>query len=221
MKKIDPMPPSNPTPASRANPTGSGMEKLNGSSIKLPATVTIGDAQPGNQVPDEVVDWAMRLTLERLAGRSERFYLYRLAADLAEELGDMPMSIRTLMAGVPVAGERRTALMREILGKVRSLDRASRNVFGGGLPLYAEGGDLIGALGLSGDSSVADHIICWKLRDALGLDHIPGGVSPTKDDNMVVDFANGTSPSGWGHAATTPAATAIVDQLPTTHPTGR
>jgi len=92
------------------------------------------------------------------------------------------------------------------------------NVFGGGLPLYAKDGSLLGALGLSGDSSVADHVIAWKLRHALGLDHLPGGVSPTGDDNMVVDWANGSSASGWGHAATTPEATAIVNQLPTTHP---
>src|SRR5262245_47553863 len=92
------------------------------------------------------------------------------------------------------------------------------NVFGGGLPLYAPGGELLGAIGLSGDSSVADHVIAWKLRDALGLDHVPGGVSPTKDDNMVLDFKDGASPSGWGHAATTPAATALVEKLPQTHP---
>lgn len=92
------------------------------------------------------------------------------------------------------------------------------NVFGGGLPLYNASGRLVGGLGVSGDSSVADHVIAWKLRDALGLDHVPGGVSPTGDDNMVLDFAGGTSPSGWGHAATTPEATAIVNELPATHP---
>ena len=88
-------------------------------------------AQDDTQVPKSVVDWAMRVTLERLAERSHRFYLHRLAADLAEEMGDMPMSIRTLTAGIPVAGERRTALLREILGKVRSLDKNARVVFGG------------------------------------------------------------------------------------------
>ena len=88
-------------------------------------------AQQQSQVSNELVEWAMRVTLERLAARSHRFYLHRLAADLAEELNDMPMSIRTLTAGIPVAGERRTALLREILGKIRSLDRNARVVFGG------------------------------------------------------------------------------------------
>jgi len=95
------------------------------------------------------------------------------------------------------------------------------NVFGGGLPLYAAGGKLVGGIGLSGDSSVADHIIAWKLRKKLGLDFVPGGVSPTKDDNMVLDWAGGASASGWGHAATTPAATAIVNELPKSRPISR
>jgi uncharacterized protein GlcG (DUF336 family) len=92
------------------------------------------------------------------------------------------------------------------------------NVFGGGLALYAADGKLVGGLGLSGDSSVADHVIAWKLRKKLGLDHVPGGVSTTKDDNMVIDFADGKSASGWGHPATTPEATKIVSELPKTHP---
>ena len=92
------------------------------------------------------------------------------------------------------------------------------NVFGGGLPLYASDGTLLGGLGLSGDSSVADHVIAWKLRKKLGLDWIPGGVSPTKDDNMVLDLADGKSAGGWGHPATTPEATRIVNELPKTHP---
>lgn len=89
------------------------------------------------------------------------------------------------------------------------------NVFGGGLALYGADGVLLGGLGLSGDSSVADHIIAWKLRHALNLDHIPGGVSPTGDDNMVIDIENGKSAGGWGHPATTPEATVIVKALPT------
>lgn len=89
------------------------------------------------------------------------------------------------------------------------------NVFGGGLALYGADGVLLGGLGLSGDSSVADHIIAWKLRHALNLDHIPGGVSPTGDDNMVIDIDNGKSAGGWGHPATTPEASVIVKALPT------
>ena len=99
------------------------------------------------------------------------------------------------------------------------------NVFGGGLPLYDESGVLLGAIGVSGDSSCADHIISWKLRDSLGLDYIPGGVSPTGDDNIVYDITsdvNGhpTSAGGWGHPSCTESALSIADSLPTTNPVG-
>ena len=94
------------------------------------------------------------------------------------------------------------------------------NVFGGGLPLYDTDGTLLGAIGLSGDSSCADHNIAWKLRHALNLDTIPGGVSGTGDDNIVYDIAGGASSSGWGHAECAPAATGIGNDLPATHPVG-
>jgi uncharacterized protein GlcG (DUF336 family) len=95
------------------------------------------------------------------------------------------------------------------------------NVFGGGLALYAADGTIVGGLGVSGDSSVADHIIAWKLRHALGLDYIPGGVSATGDDNMAIDITDGKSASGWGHPATTPEATEIVKNLPTATPVSK
>jgi hypothetical protein len=40
-------------------------------------------------------------------------------------------------------------------------------------------------LGVSGDSSCADHNVAWKTRHALGLNHVPGGISATGDDNIV------------------------------------
>ncbi len=95
------------------------------------------------------------------------------------------------------------------------------NVFGGGLALYGADGKILGGIGVSGDSSVADHIIAWRLRHALQLDHIPGGVSPTSDDNMVIDIVDGKSASGWGHPATTAEATEIVKGLPSTAPVAK
>lgn len=62
------------------------------------------------------------------------------------------------------------------------------NVFGGGLALYDETGELVGALGVSGDTSCTDHIIAWRVRDALGLDNIPGGVAAggaNGSDNLI------------------------------------
>lgn len=70
------------------------------------------------------------------------------------------------------------------------------NVFGGGLALYNSKGLLVGGLGVSGDSSCADHNIAWKLRKALQLDYVPAGVSPAKDDNVMYLKA-GEAPNGF------------------------
>jgi len=94
------------------------------------------------------------------------------------------------------------------------------NVFGGGLPLYDSDGKLVGAIGVSGDSSCADHNTAWKLRHNLNLDNVPAGVSPTKDDNTVNDITNGVSASGWGHPVCASKAAEIAKALPKTHPIG-
>jgi uncharacterized protein GlcG (DUF336 family) len=98
------------------------------------------------------------------------------------------------------------------------------NVFGGGLALYNADGTIVGGLGVSGDSSCADHNIAWRTRHTLNLDFVPGGVSgdATRPDNIVYDITPqpgqmpGVSASGWGHPACTPAATAIAAALPPT-----
>ena len=100
------------------------------------------------------------------------------------------------------------------------------NVFGGGLALYNSEGTLLGAIGVSGDTSCTDHIIAWKIRHALNLDNVPGGVSATGDDNIVHDIiTNATghaeSPSGWGHPDCGATEKAIAAALPVTHPVGR
>jgi uncharacterized protein GlcG (DUF336 family) len=58
------------------------------------------------------------------------------------------------------------------------------NVFGGGLALYNSKKVLIGAVGVSGDTSCADHNISWRTRHSLLLDFVPGGVSVAGDDNI-------------------------------------
>jgi uncharacterized protein GlcG (DUF336 family) len=87
------------------------------------------------------------------------------------------------------------------------------NVFGGGLGLYIRAGSadkVVGGLGVSGDTSCADHMIAWRVRNALGLDHLKGvsGVSGDADrpDNIIYDITAGAtagdigvSPSGFGH----------------------
>lgn len=103
------------------------------------------------------------------------------------------------------------------------------NVFGGGLGLYNRTGHVVGGLGVSGDYSCADHIIAWKVRNALELDYVPSGVDPTVfpgkpgDDNIIYDIdpATGKSASGWGHPSCTSATTEIGRNLPTTFPVRR
>jgi uncharacterized protein GlcG (DUF336 family) len=77
------------------------------------------------------------------------------------------------------------------------------NVFGGGLPLFAAGKKMVGGVGVSGDTSCADHFIAWRVRNNLGLDHMAGvgGVSgdTQRPDNIVFDITNGQSKGGFGH----------------------
>jgi uncharacterized protein GlcG (DUF336 family) len=66
-------------------------------------------------------------------------------------------------------------------------------VFGGGLALYNESG-VIGGIGVSGDSSCADHNVVWRMRKALGLDKTP------QKDAIIYDLGpDGKSASGFGH----------------------
>jgi len=93
------------------------------------------------------------------------------------------------------------------------------NVFGGGLALYAVGATIVGGVGVSGDTSCADHNIAWRVRHLLNLDRmaaagpIPGVPGPasifagdaTRPDNIILDIVpnpaggTGTSASGFGH----------------------
>jgi len=83
------------------------------------------------------------------------------------------------------------------------------NVFGGGLALYGPTQRIIGAVGVSGDTSCADHDIAWRVRSNLKLDHLSGvgGVSgdATRPDNIIYDITpnpaggSGISAGGFGH----------------------
>jgi uncharacterized protein GlcG (DUF336 family) len=100
------------------------------------------------------------------------------------------------------------------------------NVFGGGLALYAPGKRLVGGVGVSGDTSCADHNIAWRVRKNLGLDHLAGvgGVSgdSARPDNIIFDIepnpsgGTGISAGGFGHP--TCLNTSGSDTLPAVQP---
>jgi hypothetical protein len=94
--------------------------------------------------------------------------------------------------------------------------------FGGGLALYDAKGKILGGLGVSGDTACADHIIAWKVRSRLELDGVPMGVAPGQNDNMILDMAGGSSPSGFGHPSCKGGAPSdsTISQLPKRLPTG-
>lgn len=85
------------------------------------------------------------------------------------------------------------------------------NVFGGGLALYDKAGELLGAVGVSGDSSCADHAIAWRVRNTLELDFVPGGVGPGG-----VDQISFTGPWSQPHCKDAAAEDAVVKALPAT-----
>lgn len=110
-----------------------------------------------------------------------------------------PVDVRIAYGGNPTTfGQANDFMTRRRVGGV--------NVFGGGLALYDASGTLLGAIGVSGDSSCADHNIAWRTRNNLGLDYVPAGVNPdaTRPDNIIFDVtddtgANPESAGGFGH----------------------
>jgi len=98
------------------------------------------------------------------------------------------------------------------------------NVFGGGLGLYRKGMK-IGGVGVSGDTSCADHNIAWRVRNNLGLDQLGAvrGVSgdSKRPDNIIFDITpnpnggTGISAGGFGHP--TCLNTVPVNNLPPVH----
>ncbi|MGH8659702.1 MAG: heme-binding protein [Gammaproteobacteria bacterium] len=113
------------------------------------------------------------------------------------------------------------------------------NVFGGGLALYNLDGELVGALGSSGDTSCKDHNYAWRVRNALNMDFVPVGpaaafppgpppavADATHPDNIIYDMdglgdngdkddkADLSSFTGFGHPKCGLGEDAISPTLP-------
>ena len=86
------------------------------------------------------------------------------------------------------------------------------NVFGGGLALYRDG-IKVGGLGVSGDTSCTDHMVAWRVRNALELDSFDGvkGVAdPSHPDNIIFDIV--ANPDGTGGTGQAPNGSGGVGQ---------
>lgn len=68
---------------------------------------------------------------------------------------------------------------------------------GGGVSLYLRG-TVIGGLGVSGDSSCADHAIAFRMRKLAGYDGTPAGPAPDDTDNIIYAPV-GATPTGFAH----------------------
>ncbi len=98
-----------------------------------------------------VMQWARRITLERLAGREDKNYLYQLLADLSAEVNDKSGQVRALENSLAVSGTRRLSVLRECMelsSKIRGGSYYSSSSRGptnkGNLPFFAFGRRLIG-----------------------------------------------------------------------------
>ncbi|MYD95794.1 MAG: hypothetical protein F4X98_00220 [Gammaproteobacteria bacterium] len=60
-------------------------------------------------------DWTRRVILERIAAHNDKFYLYQLLADIAQEVGDTESEFIALENSLSEAGVRRPAVLRELV----------------------------------------------------------------------------------------------------------
>jgi uncharacterized protein GlcG (DUF336 family) len=79
--------------------------------------------------------------------------------------------------------------------------------FGGGVALY-QGGKVIGGLGVSGDTSCADHAIAFRMRAAALLQPKVGGPGLNGTDNILYNPDTSCLPGGPG--STKPSSTACA-----------
>ena len=154
---------------------------------------TRGDQWPGSRVISaQKANTANAFSLPKLALSTANIYsAVQPGSSLFGLQESNPVNIQVAYAGEAAKfGQENDPLVGKRIGGV--------NVFGGGLALYNAKGELVGALGTSGDTSCADHNIAWRTRKVFNLDHVPAGVSPAKDDNIIY-LADKESPVGFKH----------------------
>lgn len=171
----------------------------------------VGDQWPGSRVISaQKANTANAFSLKGLALSTANLYsAVQPGGPLFGLQESNPVDTKVAYAGAAADfGQKNDPMVGQRIGGV--------NVFGGGLPLYDAKGNLLGAIGVSGDSSCADHNIAWRARNALALDSVPGGVSPAKNDAIIYDIAGGKSAGGFGHPTCGGKEDAVAKTLPAT-----
>jgi uncharacterized protein GlcG (DUF336 family) len=122
-----------------------------------------------------------------------------------------PVATAVAYAGPSTAyGTNRDPMLGQKIGGI--------NVFGGGLPLYNKEGVLLGAIGVSGDSSCADHNIAWRVRNIVKMDYVPAGVAPDGSDQVIF---LGDDTGGFGHPQCGGTEHSLVPDLPAVREVGQ
>lgn len=158
-------------------------------------TGNIGDQWPGSRaIAIEKANTANALSLPKFAFSTAQLYSGTQPGGFLWQLPlTNPVDTASMYAG---NGADYGTAKDAMIGKAAS----GVVVFGGGLALYDNNKKLVGALGVSGDTSCGDHNVAWRLRHALSLDHVPGGVSAKNNDAIIYDIGMlGKSSSGYGH----------------------
>ena len=144
----------------------------------------VGDQWPGSRVISaQKANTANAFSLNGLALSTAQLYpLVQPGASLFGLQESNPVDVHVAYAGnAQQFGSPNDPMMLKRIGGV--------NVFGGGLALY-KNGQIIGAIGVSGDTSCADHNIAWETRKQLGMN-----VTPTNDN---ITYGAGGHPNCLG-----------------------
>ena len=177
-----------------------------------------GDQWPGSRVISaQKANTANAFSLDGLAlSTANLFAATQPGGSLYGLQESNPVDAEVAYTGpVHLYGTRNDPMIGERIGGI--------NVFGGGLALYSSDGSLLGGVGVSGDTSCTDHIVAWKLRHALNLDHVPGGPDADSNTDNII-YTDGTI-DGFEHPTCfdTPGQgdhVQIANDLPASHPVG-
>jgi uncharacterized protein GlcG (DUF336 family) len=148
----------------------------------------LGDQWPGSRVISaQKANTANAFSLNNLALSTAQLYpLVQPGASLFGLQESNPVDTRVAYQGSSSNfGRPNDPMVQDRIGGV--------NVFGGGLALYRNG-QIVGAVGVSGDTSCADHNIAWQTRRLLGLNITPSNDNITYGPGGHPNCVGGETP---------------------------